>query len=47
MHHLRTDVGVLRQHVGGLVQSDLGRDDRFATIDARIERRLDLRDADA
>jgi len=45
VRHLRSDVTVLRGHVGALVQSDLARDDRFATIEARlerVERRLEL-----
>ncbi|MGR3490681.1 MAG: hypothetical protein ACU0DW_01375 [Shimia sp.] len=50
MRFVRGDLNVLRQHVGGLVQSDLARDDRFVTIEERIsrlERRLELSSGDS
>lgn len=45
--NLAGEVRALKQHVAGLVQSDLNRDDRFAQIEARLDRidkRLELVD---
>ena len=48
--NIETEVGIVRQHIAALVQSDMQRGSQIMDLETRIRRieaRLDLREADA